>query len=51
LCKVFESPEADSLARGQSGLFARQLRLKPKATRANSVEIFVLGLGFKGAKK
>jgi 23S rRNA (uridine2552-2'-O)-methyltransferase len=48
LFKIFESPSGDALAREISGHFARQVRLKPKATRAKSLEIFVLGLGFKG---
>jgi 23S rRNA (uridine2552-2'-O)-methyltransferase len=47
LFKLFESPSGDALARGLSSRFARQVRLKPKATRSASVEIFVLGLGFK----
>jgi 23S rRNA (uridine2552-2'-O)-methyltransferase len=46
LFKVFESPEADALAREQAGRFARQIRLKPKATRVKSVEIFILGFCF-----
>ena len=49
LFKVFESPEADALARSLAPYFARQVRLKPKATRVRIVEIFVLGLGFKGS--
>ena len=50
LFKIFESPEGDALIREQSAFFSRQARLKPKATRTKSVEIFVLGLGFKRSK-
>jgi 23S rRNA (uridine2552-2'-O)-methyltransferase len=48
LFKIFESPEADALARIVSGSFGALSRLKPKAVRSRSVEIYVLGLGFFG---
>ncbi|MDR1657160.1 MAG: RlmE family RNA methyltransferase [Deltaproteobacteria bacterium] len=48
LFKVFESPEADELVKQLAPFFSRQVRLKPKATRGQSTEIFILGLGFKG---
>jgi 23S rRNA (uridine2552-2'-O)-methyltransferase len=48
LFKIFESPEADALAREVAAGFRRQARIKPKATRGRSLEIYVLGLGFRG---
>ena len=49
LFKIFESPEASELARELAPAFGRQVRIKPKATRDRSLEIYVLGLGFRGA--
>jgi 23S rRNA (uridine2552-2'-O)-methyltransferase len=51
LYKIFESPEADAMARELAPGFKRQLRLKPRATRDRSLEIYVLGLGFRGDGK
>ncbi|MDR2442283.1 MAG: RlmE family RNA methyltransferase [Deltaproteobacteria bacterium] len=48
LFKVFQSPQADILAKNLAPLFGRQLWLKPKATRKQSMEIFILNLKFKG---
>lgn len=48
LFKIFESPEGDAFIKALAGHFARQVRLKPKATRRQSAEIYALGLGFKG---
>ena len=51
LFKIFESPEGASLAKELTGRFARQVKLKLQATRTRSAEIYVLGLGYKGAAR
>ncbi|MDR1486852.1 MAG: RlmE family RNA methyltransferase [Deltaproteobacteria bacterium] len=48
LYKVFQSPEAQDLIKSQGPFFQRQLSLKPKASRSESQEIFVLGLNYTG---
>jgi 23S rRNA U2552 (ribose-2'-O)-methylase RlmE/FtsJ len=50
LFKIFQSPQADQFIKQQGSFFQRQLRLKPKASRRESQEIFVLGMNFKGAE-
>jgi 23S rRNA (uridine2552-2'-O)-methyltransferase len=47
LFKVFQSPAADEFIGGLKAHFERESRLKPKATRKASQEIFVLGQGFR----
>lgn len=51
LFKIFQSSEGDAFVRSLAPFFERQVRLKPKATRSKSQELFVLGTGFKGREQ
>jgi len=54
LFKLFQSQDGDDFIRTLQPRFSRIIRLKPKATRSQSLEIFVLGLkygGFSGPPK
>lgn len=46
VCKLFQSPEAEELAREIGSRFKEFSRLKPQATRSQSVEIFVVGRSY-----
>ncbi len=46
VCKLFQSPDAEELAREIGSRFKQFSRLKPQATRSQSVEIFVVGRGY-----
>lgn len=45
LFKLFQSPEGDALVKTLTPRFQNVTRLKPKATRSQSLEIFVLARG------
>ncbi|MDR3203287.1 MAG: RlmE family RNA methyltransferase [Deltaproteobacteria bacterium] len=47
LFKVFEGPELEDLIKNISPSFERLKRLKPKAVRTQSLEIYIIGLGYK----
>ncbi|MDL2260395.1 RlmE family RNA methyltransferase [Deltaproteobacteria bacterium OttesenSCG-928-K17] len=49
LFKIFQSQEGDDFIKTLAPKFEKITRLKPKATRSQSLETFVLGRGFKGA--
>ncbi|MDR1677694.1 MAG: RlmE family RNA methyltransferase [Deltaproteobacteria bacterium] len=51
LFKIFQSPDADAFLKEISVNYERQIRLKPKATRSQSQEIFVLNKSYKGEPK
>lgn len=44
VCKVFEGEEVNPLAETLKGSFAQVKRFKPKGTRSESVELFLVGL-------
>lgn len=46
LFKIFQSQDGDDFIRDLKSHFAKITRLKPKATRSQSLEIFVLGQGY-----
>ena len=46
VAKVFESQEAQSLLRDESGRFQSLYRLRPRSTRSASKEIYVIGKVF-----
>ena len=46
LFKIFQSQEGDDFIRGLKSDFAKISRQKPKATRSQSLEVFVLAQGF-----
>jgi 23S rRNA (uridine2552-2'-O)-methyltransferase len=46
LFKIFQSPEGDAFLKSLKTCYKQQFRLKPKATRKESQEIFVLNRGF-----
>jgi len=46
--KVFEGPDAPDFVQRARGSFGRLRRVKPTATRKQSVEFFAVGLGFRG---
>ncbi|MDR1110449.1 MAG: RlmE family RNA methyltransferase [Deltaproteobacteria bacterium] len=48
LMKIFQSQEGEAFARELVPSFGNLVRLKPRATRSRSQEIFVLGRGFGG---
>jgi 23S rRNA (uridine2552-2'-O)-methyltransferase len=48
LFKIFQSPDGDVFVKDLSLHYQKQIRLKPKATRSQSQEIFILNLDFKG---
>ncbi|MDR2302278.1 MAG: RlmE family RNA methyltransferase [Deltaproteobacteria bacterium] len=45
LLKIFQSPEGDDFLKRLNLFYDKQIRLKPKATRKGSQEIFVLNRG------
>ncbi len=47
LFKIFQSQDGDDFIRGLAPSFDKIIRMKPKATRSESLEIFVLGQKFK----
>lgn len=49
LFKIFQSQDADDFIRSLQPHFEKIIRLKPKATRSRSLEIFVLGLKYGGS--
>jgi 23S rRNA (uridine2552-2'-O)-methyltransferase len=51
LLKIFQSPDGDDFLKSISPFYQRQIRLKPQASRKQSQELFVLGLGFQGTQK
>lgn len=51
LFKLFQSQDGDDFIRTLQPRFSRIIRLKPKATRSQSLEVFVLGLKYKGVVK
>lgn len=46
--KIFQSQDGDDFIRTLAPRFSKIFRIKPKATRSESLEIFVLGQNFKG---
>ena len=48
LYKIFQSPEGEAFTRNLKEKFNKVELFKPRATRGRSMEIFALGLGFKG---
>ncbi|MDR1545578.1 MAG: RlmE family RNA methyltransferase [Deltaproteobacteria bacterium] len=48
--KIFESPQAALFVKDLGDVFERVRRLKPQATRVESMETFVLAQGFKGVQ-
>ncbi len=48
VCKLFEGEEAADFVGEVRARFTKTRRVRPEAVRRNSVELFVLGLGFKG---
>lgn len=49
VCKAFEGEDIPALAAAFRSRFADLKRLKPKGTRTESVEVFFIGIDFKGA--
>lgn len=47
VCKIFEGEDAQPFFEKVRGLFERAQRLKPKSTRSESVEFFIIGQGLK----
>lgn len=47
VCKIFEGPEVASFRKGLQKHFAEVKLFKPDASRDESFEIYVIGLGFK----
>nr|XP_042903489.1 rRNA methyltransferase 2, mitochondrial-like [Parasteatoda tepidariorum] len=50
LCKVWDSNEVETLYSNLQNLFTTVKRIKPKASRSDSSELFILAKGFKGIK-
>jgi len=51
LFKIFQSQEGENyIKESLQKNFSKIIRLKPKATRSQSLEMFVLGQGFKGGR-
>ncbi|MDR2368289.1 MAG: RlmE family RNA methyltransferase [Deltaproteobacteria bacterium] len=48
LFKIFQSPDGDGFLKEVGSYYEKQVRLKPRATRKGSQEIFVLNRGFRG---
>ncbi|MGH7011805.1 MAG: RlmE family RNA methyltransferase, partial [Caulobacteraceae bacterium] len=48
VCKAFEGAGTSELVRRLQGRFSRVRRVKPKASLAESSEIFLVALGFRG---
>ena len=46
--KIFQGPDFDQAKKRTEALFAKTRVMKPEASRRESYEIFVVGLGFKG---
>ncbi|MDR2945705.1 MAG: RlmE family RNA methyltransferase [Candidatus Adiutrix sp.] len=51
LFKLFQSQDGDDFVRTLKPRFSQIVRLKPKATRSQSLEIFVLGMKYCGPQK
>ncbi len=49
--KLFEGPDAQAFVQGVRAHFATVRRVKPDATRKQSVELFVVATGFRGASE
>jgi 23S rRNA (uridine2552-2'-O)-methyltransferase len=49
IAKVFEGPDVQAFVKSLKGRFAKVAMFKPKSSRAESKEIFILGLGFVSA--
>lgn len=50
-CKVFEGEDFKELVETLRPLFAQVKVVKPKSSRSESREVFLLGMGYKGAMK
>jgi len=50
LFKLFQSQDGDDFVRTLQPRFSKIVRLKPKATRSHSLEVFVLGLKYDGLR-
>ncbi len=48
VCKIFEGEETDEIYKSIKPLFAFAKKYKPKASRKESREIYIIGVGFKG---
>lgn len=48
LCKVWDNCEVESMTNTLSALFSSVKRVKPKASRIDSAELYLLARGFKG---
>ena len=48
VCKVFEGGDLNEFVNQVKPKFRLVKRVKPKSTRSESVELFIVGLGFKG---
>lgn len=48
VCKVFEGGDLNAFVNQLKPTFRLVKRVKPKSTRSESVELFIVGLGFKG---
>ena len=48
IVKIFEGPDVHAYTMGLRSLFDKVKTFKPKSSRAESKEIFILGLGFQG---
>ena len=49
IAKVFEGPDVHPFVQSLRGHFAKVTMFKPKSSRSESKEIFILGLGFVAA--
>jgi 23S rRNA (uridine2552-2'-O)-methyltransferase len=50
IAKIFEGGDTGAFVKGEAGpLFQRTLLARPKAVRKGSVELYLLGLGYRGA--
>lgn len=49
ICKAFEGEDIPALAAAFRARFTELKRAKPKGTRTESVEVFFIGVGFKGS--
>lgn len=48
MCKIFQSEEFEKFSESVRGRFRKHRIFKPRSSRKDSKEIFVLGLGFRG---
>ena len=48
VCKVFEGGDLNEFVNQLKPMFRLVKRVKPKSTRSESVELFIVGIGFKG---